>query len=389
MEFWSRVPGNGDDRTTVRRKVISTTVITVAMVIMATGAFLALSPPGSRTDLWFLFPAVCAMSACYLVLGLVGALVRGTMASLLRTGIQFLSLALLIGLLSIFLPNGPKGMLGFGLLLILTGFATMAAYIAKGFSDHYWLAGRAAALMLLGITLESGLGMTGAADLLSGIPLMVMLAVGLLSLFGIVHQHSNIYVRSVGQFFRSASNMIALTVVLTLVLVYAFRLRGAIADQAPEQTLLGEWIVLAIVVIVVVFKFFSFFRSKEKKQDFLDTRRLVQSIYQNRGDTIYAQRVVDQFIVEGRREPLVVLLATVLLQGRADPNQIERIIEGVVSYAPKEQRHTFRWAFGNEEAMTREERTRIAFEALDRAAQALGAGYLMSSAPNQTGIAEG
>jgi hypothetical protein len=390
MESWNQTPGDGkDDVASTRRKVVLTIIIAAAIVIMAAGVLTVLSPSGGRINLWFVFPPICAMAACYLALGLTGALVRGRMADSLRSGIQILTLTLLVGLLSIFFPNAPKGTLGFGLLLISAGFLAVAAYVAKAYSDHYWLVSRAVVIVMLGMTFELGVGLTSTADLLRGVTLMVAVMVGIMSLLGIVNEHSNPTLRLVGRFFRSSSNMVAITVILTLVFVYALKLREAIREKAPDQTLLGEWIVLAIVAIVVVFKFFSFFRSREKQQDFCDTHRLVQSICQNRGDTGYAQSVVDQFIGEGKREPLVVLLTTVLVQGRVDPYRIERIIADVVRYTAREQKFSFGWAFGNEEAVTREERTRIAFDALDRTAQVLGAGYLMSNRTNPAGIAEG
>jgi hypothetical protein len=389
MGFFSKAPGGGEGRESARRKVALTLVISTAMVLMAAGTLTVLSPPGSRINLWFLFPAVCAVSGCFLASGLSSALVRGRAADALHTGIQVLTLALLMGVLAIFFPNAPKGAMGFGLLLILTGLVAVAAYLANAYSDHYWLMGRAVVVVLLGLTLEQGIALTPVADLLRGVPLMVAVVVGGLSLIGVVHEHSNKTVRLIGRFFRSSSNMITIMIVLTLVFVYALKLRSVIAERAPDQTLLGEWIVLAIVVIAVVYKFFSFFRSRERQQAFCDTHRLVQSIYRNRGDTGYAQRVVDQFIVEGRREPLVVLLTTALVQGRVDPYQIERIIGGVVGYTNREDKLVFRWALGDEGATTREERTRIAFQVLDQTAQALGAGHLVSDRVNPAGSMEG
>jgi hypothetical protein len=364
-------------------------IITVAIVLMATGALTVLSPPGSRINLWFVYPGVCAVAGCYLASGLIGALAKGKVADSLHSGIKALTLTLLLGLLTIFFPNAPKGTLEFGLMLMLTGFLTVVAYLAKAYSEHYWLVGRAVVIVMLGLTLELGVALTSVSDTLRGVPQMVAVMVALLSLLGILHEHSNQVVRMIGRFFRNASNMITVTVVLALVFVYALKLRSAIAQKAPDQTLLAEWIVVAIAIIVIVYKFFSYFRSKEKKQDFCDTHRLVQSIYQDRGDTGYAQSVVDQFIVEGKREPLVVLLTTVLVQGRTNPNEIERVIGEVVRYTIREQRFAFRWALGDEAAMTREERTKIAFDALDQTAQVLGAGYLLSDRANPAGITEG
>ncbi|HEY3421335.1 MAG TPA: hypothetical protein VGK23_12360 [Methanomassiliicoccales archaeon] len=389
MKFSNKAPGDRDGKVSARRKIALTSIIALAIVIMSAGVLMVLSPQGGRINLWFVFPAICAMSACYLASGLIGALNRGKMADSLRNGIQMLTLALLIGLLLIFFPNSPKGATESGLLLILTGFLAMVAYIVKAYSDHYWLIGRAAVIVMLGLTLELGVTMTSTVDLLRGVPLMVAMMVGLLSLLGILHEHSNPFVRAIGRFFHSPSNMIIVTVVLMLLFVYVLKLRDAISKTAPDQTLLGEWIVVAIVVIAVVFKVMSFFRSSEVQQEFCDTRRLVQSIYQDRGDTGYAQSVVDRFVLEGRKEPLVVLLTTVLVQGHADPDRIERVIGGVVRYTVKEQKFTFRWALGNEEAVTKDERTRIAFDALDQTAQVLGAGYLMSERTKPAGIVEG
>jgi hypothetical protein len=389
MGLLSKAPGEGEGRTSVRKKVLLTLIIAAAIVIMAAAVLTVLSPKGSRINLWFVFPAICAMSACYLASGLVGALTRGKVADSLHTGIQVLTLALLLGLLSMFFPSAPNGTLVFSILLILTGLLAVIAYLAKALSDHYWLVGRAAVILMLGLTLEQGVGLTSYSDLLRGVPLTVAVLVGALSLLGLLQEHSNPVLRLAGRFFRNTSNMVTVTLVLTLVFVYVLKLRNAIAERAPDQTLLAEWIVLAVVIIVVVYKFYSLFRSMEKRQDFCDTRSLVQTIHKNRGDTVYAQSVVDQFIVEGKREPLVVLLTTVLVQARTDPYQIERIIGDVVRYMAKEQRFSFRWALGNEEATNKEERTRIAFDALDQTARVLGAGYLVSNRAGPTGIAEG
>ncbi len=389
MEFWSKTAGDADGGTAVRRKVLLVVIITAAIVLMAAGVLMVLSPSGSRINLWFVFPGVCAIAGCYLASGLISAMAKGKVADSLHSGIQVLTLTLLLGLLAIFFPNAPKGALGFGLMLMLTGGLNVAAFVAKAYSDHYWLVGRAIVIVMLGLTLEMGVALTTASDILRGVPIMVAIIVAILSLTGILHRHSNSTLRLIGRFFRNASNMITVTVILTLMFVYVLKLRGEIAQKAPEQTLLAEWIVLAVVIIVVGYKFFSFFRSREKPQDFCDTRKLVQSIYHDRGDTGYAQSVVDQFIVEGKREPLVVLLTTVLVQGRLNPFEIERIIGGVVRYSSKEQRFAFRWALGNELAMIKEERTRIAFDALDQTAQVLGAGYLMSYRADPTRIGEG
>ena len=388
MTNWSRTPSDAEGRKTAQRKVLMVVIVTTAMVLLTMGALMVLSPAGSRVNLWFLFPGVCALAAGYLVSGLIGALAEGRLAEALRQGVQALMLALLLGLLAIFFPNSPKGTLMFGLLLILCGSLTVAAFVAKVYSDHYWLVARAVTVVMLGIALEQGVSLISASDVLQGVPLMVSLMVAALSMLGILHEHSNQLVRLVGRFFRSGSNMITVTVILTLIFVYVLKLRGAIAQKAPDQTLLAEWIVVALAIIVVGYKFFSYFRSKERQQDFCDTRRLVQSIYHDRGDTVYAQSVVDRFIVEGIREPMVVLLTTALSQGHANPFEMERIISGIIRYREAERRFTFRWALGDEKAMTREERTRIAFDALDQTAKALGAGYLGSDRGNASAVGD-
>jgi hypothetical protein len=366
-----------------------TVIVAATIVIMSAALLTVLSPGGARISLWFVFPAICAMSACYLASGLVSALTTGKVSDSLHTGIQVLTLALLLGLLSMFFPNAPTGTLMFSLLLVLTGVLALTAYLAKAFSDHYWLVGRAAVIVMLGLALEQGVGLTSVSDLLRGVPLTVAVLVGALSLLGILSEHSNTLLRLAGRFFRNTSNMVTVTLVLTLVFVYVLKLRSAIAERAPDQILLAEWIVVAIVVIAVVYKSYSLFRSRERPQRFCDTRSLVQTIYQDRGDTVYAQSVVDQFIVEGKREPLVVLLTTALVQGHTDPYRIESVIGDVVRYTVTERRFSFRWALGNEQAMTREERTRIAFDALDQTARVLGAGHLVSNRASPTGIAEG
>jgi hypothetical protein len=388
MAFWSSAPRN-EEWTAARRKVLLTVAIAAAIVVMTAGVLSFLSPPGSRFNLWFIFPGACAMAACYLASGLVGALIQGKVADSLRSGIHALTLTLLFGLLIMFFPGSPKGSLAFGLVLILSGFLALVACLAKAYSDHYWLVGRAAVIVVLGLAFELGVALNAASDMLRGIPLVVAVLVASLSMIGLLHEHSNPFVRFLGRSFRNGANMITVTVILTLVFVYALKLRSTIAQNAPEQTLLAEWIVVAIVVIVLVYKFFSFFRSKEKTQDFSDARRLVQSIYRDKGDTGYAQRVVDQFIVDGKREPLVVLLTSVLVQARTDPSEIERIIGGVVGYSAREKKFTFTWAMGDQSAATKDERTRVAFDALDQTARALGAGYLMSDHANWAGLSEG
>jgi hypothetical protein len=388
MTLLSKAPLDPAARNTSQRKVMLLLIVTAAIVFLAAGVLMVLSPAGSRINLWFIFPGVCAMAACYLASGLLGALAQGKLAEGLRAGIQVLTLALLLGMLAIFFPNSPNGTLWFGLLMIVTGILAVAAYVARAYSDHYWLVARAAVVVMLGVTLEQGVSLTSISDVLRGVPLTVSVIVAAISLVGLMHEHSNHLLRLVGRFFRSGSNMVMVTVVLTLIFVYVLKLRGAIAQRAPDQTLLAEWIVLAIAIIVVVFKFFSYFRSKERQQDFCDTRRLVQSIYRDRGDTGYAQSVVDRFIVEGIREPMIVLLTTALVQGCASPYDMEMIIEGVVRYREAERRFTFRWALGDEMATIREERTRIAFDALDRTAKVLGAGYLVSDRGSQAVMGE-
>ena len=389
MTSGSKAPGDAEGRAPARRKAVLVVIIAAAIVLMAAGVLMVLSPSGSMINLWFVYPGVCAVAGCYLASGLLGALARGKVADALRTGIRWLTLTLLFGLLTIFFPSAPNGALGFGMMMILTGSAAVGAYLAKAYSEHYWLVGRAAVIVILGLSLELGGGLTASSEILGGLPLMIALTVALLSLLGILHEHSNPLVRMIGRFFRNGPNLIAIAVVLTLVFVYALKLRGVIAEKAPDQTVLAEWIVVAIVIIIVGYKFYTYFRSLERPQDFCDTRRLVQSIYHDKGDTGYAQSVVDRFIAEGKREPLVVLITTVLVQGRTNPYEIENIIGGVVRYMTMERRFAFRWALGDEAAMGKEERTRIAFDALDQTARVLGAAYLMSDRAGPAGIAEG
>jgi hypothetical protein len=389
MASQSKAPGDAEGKAPARRKALLVVIITTAIVLMAAGVLMVLSPSGSRINLWFVFPGVCAVAGCYLASGLLGALAKGKVADALHTGIQVLTIALLFGLLAMFFPNAPTGILGFGLMLILTGSAAVGAYLAKAYSEHYWLVGRAAVIAILGLSLELGAALTTAADLLRGLPFMIGLTVALLSLLGILHEHSNPVARVIGRFFRNGPNMITITVVLTIVFVYALKLRDVIAQKAPDQTVLAEWIVVAVAMIVVGYKFYSQFRSRETQQDFCETRTLVQSICRDKGDTGYAQSVVDRFIAEGKREPLVVLITTVLVQGHTDPNEIEIIIGGVVRYTTTERRFAFGWALGDEAVMNKEERTKIAFDALDQTARVLGAAYLMSDRAGPAGIAEG
>jgi len=98
MGPWSKAPGDREGRQTVLRKVMLTVIVAATIVIMSAALLTVLSPGGARISLWFVFPAICAMSACYLASGLVSALTTGKVSDSLHTGIQVLTLALLLGL---------------------------------------------------------------------------------------------------------------------------------------------------------------------------------------------------------------------------------------------------------------------------------------------------
>ena len=332
----------------------------------------------ARINIRSLFPAMIGTVACIYLSCLVQVILAEPLSTAFAKGLRMLSIAVLISLVLMFLPGAPFGSMIFCTMLLATGATAFLAYCLAAYSEHLWLMGRGIAIAMLALTLSDIAYISSSLGFLNNILLLTGMAVAGVSFIGILDDHSNDIVRRFGIFFRKCSNMISLTVLLFVVLLYMLWLRDALVRATPEWATLAEWSIIAVIISIVVFRFWRFFKKEGQDRTLGDWKKLIQVISVNRGDGAEAYSAVEDFIERGEKEALLVLIVGSMHDEGASPIDTAKAISDLARYSENEPVRSFSWAIGDATATRRRTRTGLAIKTLDAAVTALGASYMSS-----------
>lgn len=326
-----------------------------------------------------LFLPSMLLGACLLLASLSSLLLVGFLVPHLRAGLRWLGMMLFIGLILVSLNGVQPGLSLVGGMVMGLGALVFLACLAHGYSEHLWIVLRAVAFVLMGLVLrQAAVVLASRLDQLDAALLLAFAAVGLLSLIGLLYAHQNPALSSLGGFFRLTLNLMLLGVLGSLLTLYLMVFRPLLQVGYEAYVVLIEWLAVGILASVIGIRFYLYFRQRSGAPVMGDWTVLVQKVSFEEGDLRRATAAVRDFIDQGRKEGVVVLLTSTLLLNQMPEERIEQILRRIINYQPPSFALLFRWTYGDRERKLREERAQMVMAALQETAEAVDARYLSS-----------
>ena len=193
---------------------------------------------------------------------------------------------------------------------------------------------------------------------------------------GLLFAHRRPGVSLIAGYFRPSLNLLLLAVLGCLLTIYLLVFRPLLQSGYEAYVLLIEWLAVGILAAVMALRFYLYFRRRSAAPVMGEWTVLVQRISFEEGDLGKATSAIRDFIDQGRKEGLVVLLASTLFVNHVPQERIAQILERIIDYRRPSFALLFRWTYGDMERKSREDRARMVSSALVEMAEAVGADHL-------------
>jgi hypothetical protein len=286
-----------------------------------------------------LFPELQALLAPFFLPIAAGAVVwylgtlfpitfEGRMVSSLHDAFVALAIVLFIALtLSSF-----SDLSVFTVPVLLAGGAFIVYLVGSAYADWARLAARSVLIQGIGLSILALTGGSASADtsLMGMIFFAGFTVAAVLSLGGLLADHTGRYVAITGRYLGNMGNIALISIALFLLLAYGIYLRPGLATLLGDKLMIVEWLVLLAVLAIAGYKIWSFTKQVSHERQYGDLQTLVQKISYDRKHIETATSAVNGFVEQGRKEGLIVYITRVLLDNDVSPEAIEGIIGGIV-----------------------------------------------------------
>jgi hypothetical protein len=317
----------------------------------------------------FFMPIVAALVAWYL--GTLFPIVfEGRMVSALQDAFVALAIVLFVALtLSSF-----SDLSGFAVPALLAGGAFIVYLVGSAYSDWARLAARSVLIEGIGLSILALTSASASADasLLGLIFFAGFTVAAVLSLGGLLADHTGKYASFAGRYLGNTGNIALISIALFVLLAYGGYLRPGMATLLGDKLMIVEWLALLAVLGIAGYKIWSFTKQVSHERQYGDLQTLVQKISYDRKHIETATSAVNGFVEQGRKEELIVYITRVMLDNGAPPKAIEGIIGGIVRcHDDPEPPIMLRWTKGDIVRRNRDRRLAAVTDAVSAGAALL------------------
>jgi hypothetical protein len=357
--------------------------LTMLFIILFSGVIVMglLSPSGRLA--FIMFPLFLAVFLLYLA-SIFRIILKGIMANALSDSINFFAPCLCVSLIMLGFPPSilaeldplvaPVFFLG---VVLGVGALSRSAYPSR------WVLIRFVLILILGwvaIILLSLLPYQHPDPLLPF--LLGSLLPGLISLLGLFQGHVIPILRMLGRIFIKDLNVVLVSALGLLALVYLFLLRPLVISEASNQLPLLDWIAVALVLTLVVLWLLIQLRASSSVRVTGNWGRKMGRIVKGKGDREVATMAVDAFVENGRKEDLLVLLTSALLANGLMEGSISKVLSELVDYREKEVPLAFTWTYEEIAAAGKLDRLSLVDRTLDEAMKELDPSLVLKEGEN-------
>jgi len=359
------VIGSKDMAALKKRVLLGIIYRTVALVIFM--AFVVIYFSG------FIFSVPLVSAAIILYVDSASGLVlAGRMAKPLSSSLKALAVTVFLTMLVTSQEQYPA-IRELGLQILMVGAIWSAHYLSKAYSDYTGAVTRALLIAGVGFLYYSLFSAQDVAILsrLTLIALIGLASAAVFSLLSILKRHSNAQVSYIGNLFARIESPAIVCMVVAMIMTYLVFIRQSLMILGFFGLTVIEWAALCVAILLLFIKIRSLM-PVDGAQMFEDRQKAAGSLHYDKGELKNAAVKVEEFVKEGKKEGLVVLMAAALIGNDVPVDKVQDVIAIIVDHEDeKEPPAMFKWTIGNVYDANRKKRLKAVNNMMAAAASAV------------------
>jgi hypothetical protein len=238
------------------------------------------------------------------------------------------------------------------------------------------LALRAVAILLVGLTglLASPLSSLGPIQALGPIVLASALIAAIVSLLPLPLASRSRILRMMAKATESTSNVAGIGAIVFLVVSYVTVIRPLVGSEFPEALSIVEWSMVIVAVAIAGWATFRYLKSVSGAIELADWKVLGNELKRDKAELGPASKGVAEFVAGGRKEGLILLVASVLRENAVDVETSKSIIARIIDYQELQPKLVTIGSDRRRKERAIEERRAVVRDVLDLCAAATAAG---------------
>lgn len=330
-------------------------------------AFLALYFPGSI----FFMPLVVAAVILYID-SLCGLVLAGRMAKPLSYSLKALAATAFLAVLAMTQEEYPA-IKGLELQVLLAGGLLSAHFLSRAYSDYTGAMTRALFIAAAGVLYYSLFSAQEVAILsqLTLVALIGLASAAAFSLLSLLRRHGNARISYIGNLFAKVESPAVVCTALAAIVTYVLFIRQSLMVFGFFGLTIIEWAALCLGILLLLIKIWSIM-PVDGAQMFGEGKNVAESLRYDRGELKNATGKVEEFVVEGKKDGLVALMAAALTGNGVPVDRVQSVIAIIVDHEDeKEPPAMFKWAVGNINEANRKKRLKAVNEMIAAAVSAV------------------
>ncbi len=339
-----------EDRAGIKRDILLGVIYrSAALALFA--AFVIIYFPASD----FFYPAIYGAAILY-----TGSLVSLFIAGKMSRSIVYASVVLAVTVfLGTALPAQDMfpSLQGLQMPVLIAGIIGAAHCLSRAYSEFTGVVTRALLIAALGVLYYSAFTSIDMPVLsqLTTLALIAFVSAAVYSLLGILKRHSNEKVAYAGNLFSKIESPVATSIIVALIMTYVLLVRQSLASLGSFGQAVIEWAALSGIVLFIFIKLQSAMLDDSAKKP--KDRTWPIGAYSDKAELEKATAEVNSFINEGKKEGLVMLMATALIDNGVPAATSRSILSIIIDHEDdKEPPAMFKWAVGNINEANRKKR---------------------------------
>jgi hypothetical protein len=343
-------------------------LLLILFLFIAGGFLVATGGMIGQLNLAFVLLAVIIAGILAYLGSIVRVVLRGSLVAPISESVYYLAPTSVMAILFLYGPTAfPSFLETLAVPSLVLGAVLSAENIARACRGPAGLVFRAMALLAAAVLIYILASGTGRPDLGGAVLVGGGLAASM-SMLGLFREHSDPWLRAIGTAFARTWMFFINSLLIVIATVYALYLRPQAIDAYGEVMIMFEW--LAVGVAIIVLSLLVRRTMREVPEGRLTPESMVGESMAFGSDRAKVVEAVADFVAEGRKERLLVMLVSTLKGRGLDDGEVSRTVSDLVRYREDPVPVTWAWTYGDLMERRRQYRYRVIKETLDAATKA-------------------
>jgi hypothetical protein len=356
----------GKDGQAMKREILKAIIYrTAALLIFTVLAIVFL------LSSYAFLPSISAAIILY-VESVSGKMLTGKIVKPLSASLKVLALTVFCTMFVIAQDLLPAAR-GLGIPIFVLGIAWSLHYVSKAYSEFTGVVTRSVMIAAVGFLYYSIFSAANIEILtqLGQIALVGIASSAVFSLLGILKRHDNAYLSYVGNTFARLESPVVICIAVAAILTYVLFIRQSLMTLGLFGLTLIEWAALCAAILLLFMRLRSMMRV-DGAQKFGDVQKIAASLGFNKGELKNAASKVEDFVMDGKKDGLVAIMAAALIRNDVPVDRVQGVISAIVDHEDeREPPLMFRWAAGNVRDANRKKRLKAVGGMMEAAASAM------------------